>query len=149
MKSFLTQVGITSDCGPGGCGQKGVPSFYTSVGQELCFINFASACLTGNNQHKDYFDYSGKCRQDWEESLRKELDEAIEQAKKEQEANPDNILLGIVLKKKEGSKKAFEELLDHCGRKKQQLLVSYQNLQKNIARLIYFYNFVFTAVFCN
>ena len=67
--------------------------------------------------NKEYFDYSGKCK-DWPKNLKKDLDRLIEQKQKEQDANPDNILLGFVLRKKEASKKALEELLGLCDRKK-------------------------------
>ena len=130
MNSILTQVGITSHGSAGGCGQKGVPGFYTSVGHELCFINYSSECLSSNSN--DYFDHRAKCK-DWEAILDQELDEMIEQKKKEQLANPDDIIPGIILKKKESSKKFLEELLERCSRKKQ-LLVSLQKKHKYFCR---------------
>ena len=92
------------------------PGIYTSVGYELCFINYATDCLTGSRGHHDYYDYSDTCS-DWVENERKTLDDSIAFYDAEVKRDPTDLRWAAILKKKKKLQESLEIFVENtCPR---------------------------------
>jgi hypothetical protein len=56
-----------------------LPGVYTSIGYELCFINFATECLTSQT-YSSYVNYP-QCKS-WNSEERKRIDERVRESQK-------------------------------------------------------------------